>query len=285
LAKKVKKIELNSRKNSSAALQSVYRSRFRGQGMQVVDSRDYQSGDDIRHIDWRMSARTPKKMVKIFEEDRELNIIMMVDTSQSLQYGTTGDTKFETLACMLATIGFAAAKNNDRIGLMLFSDTVERYEAPKKGSRHVRRLLDALLRAPARAASANLEIALQQALMRVPSNAVVILASDMFLNLDVAILSRCSRKFDLIFCRVLDPNDGLVPTVGLVQFTDLETGQTLTVDTSSKAFRQQHQAGQAAWEANYRKQRAKYRAGSLDIFCAEDPSRALTLFLKSRKRR
>jgi uncharacterized protein (DUF58 family) len=156
VAKKVKRIEIVTGRQSVNQLSGQYRSRFRGQGVQFSDFRVYQFGDDIRHIDWRTSAKTEDTYIKKFEEERELNVMLAADMSRSIGFGSQGQSKEEVMCLALATIAFSAALNNDRVGLILFTEDVERYIPPQKGRKHVLRLIDELLTFKPTGKSANL---------------------------------------------------------------------------------------------------------------------------------
>ncbi|HEY8279545.1 MAG TPA: DUF58 domain-containing protein, partial [Bdellovibrionota bacterium] len=220
IAKKVKEVELVTRKKSAAMLAGEYKSRFKGQGMQFSDSRLYQYGDDIRHIDWRTTARMQEAYVKTFEEERELSIIFAVDVSASGGFGSTGLSKRENLAIGLACIGFSAISHNDRVGLVLFSDRVERFVPAKKGRKHILRIVDELLAFRPRSKKSHLDPALDFLSSILKHGSVVIFASDFFANFDKKKLQVLAKKHDLICLRATDPRDTELPDVGLLRVED-----------------------------------------------------------------
>ena len=179
IAKKVKEVEIVTRKPSAARLAGQYKSRFRGQGMQFSDSRVYQAGDDVRHIDWRTSARSANETyVKTYEEERELNIICAIDMSSSTNFGSGEHTKLDAIALAVATITFSALKNNDRVGLLLFTDQVERFVPARKGKKHAMRILDELLGFKPKRRGTNINAAMSFLAATVSQHSIVFLASD-----------------------------------------------------------------------------------------------------------
>ena len=284
-SKHVKRIELGNQRLSQSALAGQYRSRFRGQGMQVKDFRTYQRGDDIRHIDWRQSARSREKMVKIFEEDRGLQIVFAVDTSASMQFGSSGATKFEALCAALAVIGLAASKSNDQVGLVLFSANTQRVIKPNKGRKHVLRLLSALLATEPTSRRAQPDEVLLDLERIVKANSIVILASDMYLQFDQNVLKRAARKFDLILLRLLDPRDAELPNVGLLQLEDLETGAVMVVDSSDHRLRALLQENHLNWEKEFSTLSRQAGASLLDLATHQDAVREILKFCHKRKGR
>jgi uncharacterized protein (DUF58 family) len=285
IAKKVKEVELVTRRKSAAMLSGEYKSRFKGQGMQFADSRVYQYGDDIRHIDWRTTARMQEAYVKTFEEERELNIVFAVDVSASGGFGSTGVSKRENLAVGLACLGFSAIANNDRVGLILFSDVVERYVPPRKGRKHILRLVDELLSYEPLSKKSNLDPALGFLSNVLKHGSVILFASDFFAKFDKRKLQVLSRKHDFICMRATDPRDGELPDVGLLRIEDPETGENVLLSTSSASVRRAYQDSQRKLDFQITDTIKKSGASLVDIPTNSDPVQALRQFFHPRKRK
>lgn len=285
IAKKVKEVELITRRKSAAMLAGEYKSRFKGQGMTFSDSRVYQYGDDIRHIDWRTTARMQEAYVKTFEEERELNIVFAVDVSASGGFGSTGLTKRENLAIGLACLGFSAITHNDRVGLILFSDTVERFVPPKKGRKHILRVIDELLTFEPRSKKSHLDPALSFLSSSLKHGSVIIFASDFFAAFDKRKLEVLARKHDFICMRALDPRDTELPDVGLLRVEDPETGESVLLATGSASVRKSYAESQKRLQSRISETVQKAGAGLLDIATNVDPVLALRAFFHSRKSR
>lgn len=285
IAKKVKEVELVTRKKSSAMLSGEYKSRFKGQGMQFSDSRVYQFGDDIRHIDWRTTARMQEAYVKTFEEERELNIVLAVDVSASGGFGSTGISKRENLAVGLASLGFSAISNNDRVGLLLFSDAVERFVPPKKGRKHILRIIDELLTYQPASKKSGLDPALGFLSSTLKHGSVIIFASDFFASFDKKKLQVLARKHDFICLRATDPRDFDLPDVGLLRVEDPETGESMLLSTSSTTVRKAYAESQKKLQMGTAEALRKAGASLVDIPNQGDPVHALRQFFHPRKRK
>lgn len=285
IAKKVKEVELITRKKSAAMLAGDYKSRFKGQGMQFSDSRVYQFGDDIRHIDWRTTARMQEAYVKTFEEERELNIVFAVDVSASGGFGSTGISKRENLAVGLASLGFSAISHNDRVGLLLFSDEVERFVPAKKGRKHILRLIDELLTYRPASKKSDLDPALRFLSSALKHGSVIIFASDFFAKFDKKKLQVLARKHDFICLRATDPRDFDLPDVGLLRVEDPETGESTLLSTSSASVRKAYADSQKKRHAGTAELLKKAGASLVDIANQNDPVQALRQFFHPRKRK
>ncbi|NUM89492.1 MAG: DUF58 domain-containing protein, partial [Bdellovibrionales bacterium] len=220
IARQVKRVEVVTRRKSLTQLSGDYKSRFRGHGVQFADFRPYQYGDDVRHIDWRTSARQQHAVVKTYEEERELSVVIAVDVSASAGFGTQGRSKREALCLAVAAVAFSAIANNDRVGLILFTDRVERFVPPRKGKKHVLRIIDELLAHRPRGKGTDFSPALELLAGAVRSNSVVLLASDYFARVDRRKIRQIARRHDLIALHVRDPRDEEIPAIGLVQLED-----------------------------------------------------------------
>jgi uncharacterized protein (DUF58 family) len=253
LTKKIRQIQIYTSRAVNASFAGQYESVFKGRGMQFEDVREYMPGDDIRTIDWNVTARTGKPYIKRFVEEREMTVIFAVDLSASGRFGTLDKTKNQLAAEFCAVLAFAAAKNNDKVGLLIFTDSIELFIPPKKGSRHVLRLIRELLYFQTAKKQTNIPLALDYLAMVVRKRATVFVVSD-FLQMDSASspqvdfkmsLSLLNKRHDCIAVPVSDPAELALPKVGIIEFTDAETGEIITIDTSSSGFRRQYEGTSA----------------------------------------
>jgi uncharacterized protein (DUF58 family) len=235
--KKVKMIEISTRKLVNNIFAGEYHTMFKGQGMTFADFREYVPGDDVRSISWPLTAKAGKPYIKKFEEERELTLILAVDVSGSADFGTGEYFKGEVMTHLAAVLAFSAVKNNDQVGLLLFSDQVEHFVPPKKGRGHVYRILRDLLYFKPLSTQTKMSTALQYLNGVMKKRAAVFIFSDfMDEGFDKA-LRILGDKHDVVACVVQDPAEEEIPSWGLVDLQDPETGEILTVDTSSKMFR------------------------------------------------
>ncbi len=240
LIKKIRQIQIYTSRAVDASFAGQYESVFKGRGMQFDEVREYTPGDDIRTIDWNVTARTGKAHIKRFVEEREMTVIFLVDLSASGEFGTVDKLKNELAAEFTAVLAFAAARNNDKVGLLIFTDRIELYIPPKKGSRHILRLIRELLyfRMPKR--RTNIPLALDYIARVTRKKATMFLVSD-FLETDFKKpLSLLNKRHDVIAVPVRDRVEIAMPSVGLIELQDAETGETMLVDTSSGRFRNQY---------------------------------------------
>jgi len=240
LRKRIRQIQIYSSRAVDASFAGQYESVFKGRGMQFDEVREYMPGDDIRTIDWNVTARTGKPFIKRFVEEREMTVLFAVDLSASGEFGTVDKLKNELAAEFCAVLAFAAAKNNDKVGLLIFTDRIELFIPPKKGSRHILRLIRELLsfKMPKRKTSIPLALDYIARVMR--KRATVFLVSD-FIETDFQKpLSLLNKRHDVIAVPVRDRVEIAMPSVGLIEIEDAETGQIMLVDTSSKEFRSQY---------------------------------------------
>ncbi|MEE2764968.1 MAG: DUF58 domain-containing protein [Candidatus Neomarinimicrobiota bacterium] len=241
ILKKVKRIEIRTRGLVNDLFGGEYHSVFKGRGMTFSEVREYQPGDDIRLIDWNVTARTNNPFVKIFEEERELTVFLIVDISASGKFGSGQDLKQDIGTEIAAVLGFSAIKNNDKVGLILFSDEVEKYLIPKKGKSHVLRVVRELLYVKSRRKGTSLKNALDFLLKVAKRKSVVFIISDFLDNNYWSSLRITNRKHDLIGIRLYDPAELEIPDLGLAKIEDPETGSMFWVDTSSTVDRQKLQ--------------------------------------------
>lgn len=238
IVKKVKLLELNTRKLVNSTFAGQYQSAFKGQGMTFSDFREYVPGDDVRAISWNLTARTGKTYIKKYEEERELTLILAVDVSGSMGFGSQNFLKGEVITNLAALLGFAAAKNNDNVGLLLFSDQVEHFVPPKKGRGHIQRLLRDLYFYQPKTQQTKISEAVDYLSGILKKRSTIFLMSDFMSDEPFGqILKRLSRKHELISVVVSDPAEATLPNLGLIDYFDPETEEVITLDTGSEGFR------------------------------------------------
>lgn len=237
LLKKVRKIEIKTRRLSDHIFGGEYHSTFKGRGMTFSEVRQYQFGDDVRNIDWNVTARYSEPYVKVFEEERELTMMLMVDISGSELFGTIEQFKNEIVTEIAATLAFSATQNNDKIGLILFSDKVELYIPPKKGRSHVLRIIRELIEFKPESKRTNLAEALKFLSNVMKKKAIVFVLSDFIADDYQQTMKIVSSKHDVTGIRVYDKREEEIPNLGMVQMEDEETGELMLVNTSSKKVR------------------------------------------------
>ncbi len=241
LLNKVRQIEIKTRGLSNNIFAGQYHSAFKGRGMAFSEVREYQYGDDVRDIDWNVTARFHKPYVKVFEEERELTVMLMIDVSGSLEFGTHGQFKKDMVTEIAATLAFSAIQNNDKIGVIFFSDRIEKYIPPKKGRKHIlfiiREMLD--FRPDSRKTDVSKSVEFLTGVMK--RRCTAFLLSDFYTKNDFEqALIICNRKHDVVAIQVYDQRAKQLPDVGLMKVVDAETGHEMYIDTSSKKLRQAH---------------------------------------------
>mgnify|MGYP000082582226 CR=1 FL=1 len=238
LLKKVRKIEIKSRGLSQNIFAGEYHSAFKGRGMMFSEVREYQYGDDIRDIDWNVTARHNKPYVKVYEEERELTVMLLVDVSGSREFGAVGVEKREMIAEIAATLAFSATQNNDNIGALFFSDKVEKFIPPKKGKKHILLIIRELLDFEPDHRGTDIAMALRYFTDAMRKRSTMFLISD-FIDADDyrQSLALARNKHDVMAIQVYDKRDSQMPDVGLMRVSDLETGADMWVDTSSRKVR------------------------------------------------
>jgi uncharacterized protein (DUF58 family) len=238
LLKKIRRIEIKTAHVVNEALAGQYHSAFRGRGMEFEEVRRYQVGDDVRTIDWNVSARYGEPFVKVFREERELTVVLVVDMSRSDQFGTNRQRKRELIAELGATLAFSAIKNNDKVGLLLFTDRVEKFVPPRKGSSHVLRVIRELLAFESAGRGTDIAGAIDHLNRILRRRAVVFVISDFQDAGFERSLAVARRRHDVIPVRVRDRREREMPRMGLVELEDAETGERIVVDTSSRRWRE-----------------------------------------------
>lgn len=264
LMQKVRRIEIKTNALSSNVFAGEYHSAFKGRGMSFSEVREYQPGDDVRDIDWNVTARFDRTYVKVFEEERELNVMLLIDVSGSLDFGSQGQTQREMLTEIAATLAFSAIRNNDKIGVLFFSDRVEKFIPPAKGRSHILRIIRELLTIEPQSRKTNIGVGLEYFMRVVRKRSVAFLLSDFCdqaLNTNVLQndkqkaqvdaaatatdelrqkLMMARQKHDLVAVQIYDRRMAELPDVGLMKVEDAETGHQLYLDTSSKKVRMAH---------------------------------------------
>ncbi len=242
LLKKVRKIEIKTRRLSDHIFSGEYHTSFKGRGMTFSEVRQYQFGDDVRAIDWNVTARYNEPYIKVFEEERELTMMLMVDISGSESFGTKSQTKSEIVTEIAATMAFSATQNNDKIGLILFSDEIELYIPPKKGKSHVLRIIRELIEFSPKSNKTNISQALKFLSGTQKKKAIVFMISDFITDDDYEkTLKIAGKKHDITGVRVYDVREEKMPNLGLVPMQDAETGETQWVNTNSASVRLQYE--------------------------------------------
>jgi len=237
LIKKVRKIEITTNRVVSNQLAGQYHSVFKGRGMSFAEVRPYQPGDEIRQIDWNVSARMNETYVKQFEEERELTVMILVDQSASGLFGTREQSKAELAAEIAAVLAFSAIKNNDRVGLILFTDQIEKYVPPKKGRKHVLRVVTEILDSEPKSPRTDLSVGLSFLTRVAKRKTVAFLISDFLAEGYEKALRIVNSRHDLVPIVLTDPAEESLPDVGIVFLRDAETGDVVPVDTGDKGFR------------------------------------------------
>ncbi|MDR2038429.1 MAG: DUF58 domain-containing protein [Bacteroidales bacterium] len=241
LLKRVRKIEIKTRGLSRHIFAGEYHSAFKGRGMAFSEVREYQYGDDIRNIDWNVTARFDHPYVKVFEEERELTLMLLVDVSGSREFGTSLQFKKNLMAELSAVLAFSATQNNDKVGVILFSDKVEKFIPPKKGRQHILRVIRELIEFEPEHTRTDVSVALQYLTNAIKKRSTAFVISDFVSPSFDHALKIASRKHDVVALRIYDMHEADMPSIGLVQFRDAETGQMIWTDTSSSKVRRQYE--------------------------------------------
>lgn len=288
LLKKVRKIEIKTKSLSHQIFAGEYHSAFKGRGMAFSEVREYQFGDDVRNMDWNVTARLRSPYIKVFEEEREMTVVLLVDVSSSGIFGTTSKTKRELLAEIAAVLSFSASANNDKVGALFFSSKVEKFIPPKKGRSHLLRIIRELLEFKPQTQGTNISEALRFLTNAIKRKCTAFLLSDLMdvdgesrPNYEEALKVAVNRH-DISVINIYDPRERELPDVGLVRVKDAETGEELWVDTSSKAVRRHYNS----WSTGVLKQANtlfnKFKVDSVSISTDQDYVKGLITLFKSR---
>lgn len=241
LLKKVRRIEIKTRGLSQNIFAGEYHSAYKGRGVIFSEVREYVPGDDVRDIDWNVTSRYNKPYVKIYEEERELTVMLMVDVSGSRSFGAVGESKMEKMAEIAATLAFSSIQNNDKVGVILFSDKIEKFIPPKKGRKHILLIIREIINFTPESSGTDIEVALRFLTNAIKKRSTSFLISDMIDNHDyLQSLQIASKKHDLASIQVYDRRDAEILNVGLIKMRDLENGLEGWIDTSSKKVRKMY---------------------------------------------
>ena len=293
ILKKVRQIEIRTNRLVNDTLAGEYHSVFRGRGMDFDEVREYVPGDEVRTIDWNVTARAGRPFVKKFTEERELTILLLVDLSASGNFGSAGQSKRELAAELASVVAFSAIRNNDKVGLILFTDQVEQYIPPKKGRRHILRLVREILYFDPQRRGTNVAQALDFANSVTARRAVVFLISDFQSsenqNAALAVLRRAMkqthRRHDLVAVRIEDPNEVTLPKVGILAMEDAETGELIELDTLDPQVRSRFQDDAHQRLAKLRRTFNSEAIDSLELVTGQPYVPALKQFFENRSRR
>jgi uncharacterized protein (DUF58 family) len=276
LLKKVRKIEIRTRALSQQVFSGQYHSAFKGRGMAFSEVREYQYGDDIRNIDWNVTARFNHPYIKIFEEERELTVMLLIDVSGSTQFGTQQQFKSDLITEISAVLSFSAINNNDKVGVIFFSNQVEKFIPPKKGRSHILRIIRELVDYKSQQVQTDLSEALRYLTNAIKKRCTAFILSD-FVNSDCEQALRiAANKHDVVALQIMDKGDTLLPSIGLVQIHDPETGKKTIADTSNSRVRQEYARW---WHTQQKKNLEIFKKSGVDVtqlYTDKDYVKALT---------
>ena len=282
LLKKVRKIEIKTRRLSNNIFGGEYHSVFKGRGMTFSEVRNYQFGDDVRTIDWNVTARYNEPFVKVFEEERELTLMLLVDVSGSELFGTENALKKNIITEISATLAFSALQNNDKVGLILFSDDVELFIPPSKGKTHVLRIIRELIEFKPLSKKTDISEALRFLIGVIKKKSIAFILSD-FISIDYEkTLKICANKHDVTGIRIFDKLEEKIPNMGIVTMFDQETEETKLIDTSSSLLRKKYQSYNIANSKRFNQLFSKNGAGTLNCRTDESYVKKLLSYFKKR---
>lgn len=282
LLRKVRKIEIKTKGLSKHIFSGEYHSAFKGRGMSFSEVRAYQFGDDVRNIDWNVTARTGDPHVKVFEEERELTVMLLVDVSGSSYFGTTNQFKSEVITEICALLAFSAINNNDKVGIIFFSSEVEMFIPPKKGRQHILRIIRELIDFQPKHQGTDIGKTLEYFNNVVKKRSICFVLSDFLTKGYESPLRIAARKHDVVGVHLLDPREEELPDVGLIRVVDAETGNMHWLDTSSKRVRRRHQEWFKEHQAYFKSIFLKSGADYVSIRTNESYVNALLQFFKKR---
>ena len=283
--KKVRKIEIKTRGLSNQIFSGEYHSVFKGRGMAFSEVREYQYGDDIRNIDWNVTARYSRPYIKIFEEERELTVMLLIDVSASNSFGTQMQLKQDLITEIAAVISFSAIQNNDKVGVIFFSDKIEKFIPPKKGTSHILRIIRELIDFKADNKGTDIAEALRYFTNAIKKKSTAFLISDFMSKGYDKALQIANHKHDLIAVRVTDKRETDIPDIGLIKMKDAETGKTVLVDTSSKKVRKYFKALTDKKRKELDQLFAHFGIDMVKVYTGEDYVKPLMNMFKKRESR
>ncbi|MDD5975657.1 MAG: DUF58 domain-containing protein [Bacteroidales bacterium] len=284
LLNKVRKIEIKTRGLSNNIFAGEYHTAFKGKGMTFSEVREYQYGDEVRTIDWNVTARFRKPYVKVFEEEREMTVMLLIDLSSSSLFGSTSAYKRDVITEIAATIAFSAIQNNDKIGAIFFTDRIEKFIPPQKGRKHILFIIRELLEFKPESTATDISLALRYLTNVIKKRCTSFLISDFIDdNIQQDAFTIANRKHDVVALQVYDVRDAEMPAVGLVKFKDAETGQRMWVDTNSSKNRETYRK---SWSDNMAKLNQMVKYAGIDFVsleATEDYVKALMRLFNMRK--
>lgn len=283
--RKIRRIEITTKKAVNDLFAGEYHSTFKGQGMEFEEVREYQPGDDIRLIDWNVTARSGTPFIKKFKEERELTVMLLVDASSSGQFGTRTQLKSEMAAEICGLLAFSAIRNNDKVGMVIFTDEVEKFIAPRKGSAHVLRLIREILYFKPVGRSTDIAGALEYFSRVVKRRSVVFLISDFLGSGYAKDLQVANRKHDVIALQVTDEREAKLANFGIIEFEDAETGEIIAIDTSDFAFRRQFSQRAEEIETGLSQALSRLGVDFVKLTTGQDYIHPLASFFRMRERR
>ncbi|QTE21470.1 DUF58 domain-containing protein [Polaribacter cellanae] len=284
ILKKVRKIEIKTRRLSDHIFGGEYHSSFKGRGMTFSEVRQYQFGDDVRTIDWNVTARYNEPYIKVFEEERELTMLLMVDISGSESFGTSTQFKKDTITEIAATLAFSATQNNDKVGLILFSDDIELFIPPKKGKSHVLRIIRELIEFKPKSKKTNISVALKFLSSVLKKRAIVFMLSDFMDDDYEKTIKIAAKKHDVTGIRVFDKHDQEIPNLGMVPMLDAETGNVQLINTASKSIRTNYKANALRLQDYYINTFKRSGAGTISTRVDESYVKKLLGYFKHKGR-
>lgn len=280
---KVRKIEIKTKGLSRNIFAGQYHSAFKGRGMEFSEVREYQYGDDVRDIDWNVTARFHRPYVKVFEEERELTVMLLIDVSGSLNFGTSTQLKRDLVTEIAATLAFSAIQNNDKIGVIFFSDHIEKYIPPKKGRKHILYIIRELLDFQPESRRTDIAMATAYLTRIMKRRCTSFIISDFYDRKDFLLeMEIANRKHDVVAIQVYDQRAKELPNVGLMNVLDAETGHEMLIDTSNKKLRRAHTAYWLNREEDLRRTFSKSRVDWTSVATNEDFTKALLTLFKQR---
>ena len=285
IIRKIRRIQITTNRLVNESLAGEYHSVFKGRGMEFEDVREYQHGDDIRTIDWNVTSRAGRPFVKRYVEERELTVMLLVDASASGSFGSAGKTKGEVSAEISALLAFSAIKNNDRVGALLFTDHMEKFIPPRRGTTHVLRVVREVLFHRPQGRGTRIQSALEHLNLVIRKRAVVFLISDLLDQGYEQALKVANRKHDVVIIQIVDPREQELPPLGILEIRDAETGEIVYVDSSLPEVREIYRQN---WEQNRQKQRKLFQSHRIDnvtIDTAQPYDVPLVRFFAERARR
>lgn len=282
---KIRKIEITTRNLVSELFSGEYHSMFKGQGLEFSEVREYQEGDSFRQIDWNVSARMGHPYIKKFEETRELNVIFLVDVSASTAIGTHGYLKSEFITELTAVLSFSALSNNDKVGLLLFSDQIEKYSPPRKGRKSALRILRDILYHEPQSNGTDLKAAIEYAYQIIPKRSIIFIISDFFSSGYEDSMRILAGKHDVIALRILDKSEQELPDSGLLHLSDPETGKRFTIYAGNKKLRSKYKEATQKEETEFVESMKKIKVETRTFTTDEPYTKKLMALFRSRKAR